>query len=280
MLALCAVFLLSFDSVQVTHAEDSPPVFPRGEEVPVRVMSFNIHHGEGTDAVLDLDRIADVIRSSNADIVGLQEVDNHFRDRSNFEDQAKLLAGKLGMQYAYGANLDQDPYHPGEPRRQYGTAVLSKYPILESQNYYLSSFGLEQRGLLETRINVKGNQIYFYTTHLGTVEQRQTQVEEILAITGKHDGTKIITGDFNSVPSSVPIQMMTSMYQNGFAGMTVHTAPADKPTVQFDYIFTSGDVFLTDPHTVTVNPVASDHLPVAGTVVLKREAPFNNGADN
>jgi endonuclease/exonuclease/phosphatase family metal-dependent hydrolase len=241
-------------------------------------MSFNIHHGEGTDGVLDLERIANVISSSEADIVGLQEVDKHFRQRSNFEDQAKWLAEKLGMHYVFAANLDQDPYNPGEPRRQYGTAVLSKYPILESHNYFLSSFGQEQRGLLETLINVKGNRIHFYTTHLGTVEQRQTQVEEILEITGKRDGIKIITGDFNSVPTSLPIRTMTSVYKDGFAGTNVYTAPSNKPTSRIDYIFTSADVNLTDPRVVTVNPAASDHLPVIGTIVLKRETPFDNGA--
>jgi endonuclease/exonuclease/phosphatase family metal-dependent hydrolase len=50
-------------------------------ETTVTVMSFNIHHGQGTDGVLDLERIARVIRASGADIVGLQEVDRHFGGR-------------------------------------------------------------------------------------------------------------------------------------------------------------------------------------------------------
>jgi len=41
----------------------------------LRVLTYNIHHGEGTDGVFDLPRIADVIRSVEPDLVALQEVD-------------------------------------------------------------------------------------------------------------------------------------------------------------------------------------------------------------
>ena len=49
----------------------------------IRVMSYNIHHGEGIDGKLDLKRIGDIIKNSNADIIGLQEVDKNFGSRSN-----------------------------------------------------------------------------------------------------------------------------------------------------------------------------------------------------
>ncbi|WP_350278838.1 hypothetical protein [Kribbella sp. HUAS MG21] len=38
------------------------------------------------------------------------------------------------MNYVFAANLDWDPPEPGKPRRQYGTLVLSKYPIVDSRN--------------------------------------------------------------------------------------------------------------------------------------------------
>ena len=44
---------------------------------PIRVMSYNIAHGQGVDDRLDLDRVAAEIGHSGADIVGLQEVDRH-----------------------------------------------------------------------------------------------------------------------------------------------------------------------------------------------------------
>jgi len=37
----------------------------------IKMMSYNIHHGEGTDGKQDLKRIGDVIKNSNADVIGL-----------------------------------------------------------------------------------------------------------------------------------------------------------------------------------------------------------------
>ena len=53
----------------------------------LRVLSYNIHHGEGTDGKLDLKRIAKLIRDSKADLVALQEVDKKV-SRSQGVDQA------------------------------------------------------------------------------------------------------------------------------------------------------------------------------------------------
>jgi endonuclease/exonuclease/phosphatase family metal-dependent hydrolase len=94
------------------HAEPATP----GR--PIRVMSYNIHHGQGIDDRLDLARIAAEIRESRADIAGLQEVDRHWSERSDLADQAVELARELAIHVVYGANLDLDPLNPGEPRRQ------------------------------------------------------------------------------------------------------------------------------------------------------------------
>ena len=155
-------------------------------------MSYNIHHAADEKNVLDLERIAKVIEDSGAEIIGLQEVDNHWSTRSNLEDQAKWLADRLDMHYTYAANLDLEPLNPGEPRRQYGTAVLSKYPIIHEENYSLTKIGnTEQRGLLETVINVKGHHLKFYNTHLAlTSAEREIQVKEINEIASKTEGPK------------------------------------------------------------------------------------------
>ena len=43
----------------------------------LRVLTYNIHHGEGTDGIFDLSRQADIVKSVDADLVALQEVDQH-----------------------------------------------------------------------------------------------------------------------------------------------------------------------------------------------------------
>jgi endonuclease/exonuclease/phosphatase family metal-dependent hydrolase len=73
------------------------------------LLSYNIHSGVGLDGVLDLERIADVIAATGADVVALQEVDRFRREQSAFEDQPGVLARRLGMHVAYAANLDAEP---------------------------------------------------------------------------------------------------------------------------------------------------------------------------
>ena len=74
-------------------------------------MTYNIHHGAGYDGVLDLERIAVLIEKSGADVIGLQEVDRHWSERSNWVDQPAWLAKRLKMHYGYAANLEPQDFH-------------------------------------------------------------------------------------------------------------------------------------------------------------------------
>ena len=69
---------------------DQPPV-------PVRLVTFNVHHGVGEDDRHDLPRLATVLAGTDADVICLQEVDRHFGDRSEGVDQALLLSRALDM---------------------------------------------------------------------------------------------------------------------------------------------------------------------------------------
>ena len=61
------LILLTFSLMPLQAADTAPSSF--------RLMTFNIHHGEGTDGKVDLERIAKVMGEAQADIVALQEVD-------------------------------------------------------------------------------------------------------------------------------------------------------------------------------------------------------------
>ena len=112
------------------------------------VMTYNIHLGRDAGGVLDLDRIADTIRAQGADMAALQEVGRHWSADSDFRDQAADLGHLLEMEFVFGANLDRDPLEPGAPRRQYGTAILSSWPVLDSEHILLprTSSDNERRG--------------------------------------------------------------------------------------------------------------------------------------
>mgnify|MGYP001438299506 FL=1 len=105
------------------------------EQLNLKVMTYNIRHGRGMDNKVNLDRIAEDIRKSMADIVALQEVDR-FNFRSGFRDQAKLLADRLDMHWCFATSMRWG-------FMQYGNAILSRFPIEHSEVYTLP--GMKER---------------------------------------------------------------------------------------------------------------------------------------
>ena len=61
--------------VQSPLSRESTTLFAQDFPGRLKILSYNIHHGEGVDKKLDLERIAKLISESDADIVALQEVD-------------------------------------------------------------------------------------------------------------------------------------------------------------------------------------------------------------
>ncbi|MDF2722355.1 MAG: endonuclease/exonuclease/phosphatase, partial [Paenibacillus sp.] len=242
----------------------------RSSIVNLRTMSYNNKHGVGMDDVLDLDRIADVIAKADPDIVGLQEVDKHYSARSNWEDQGKYLAEKLDMHYAYGVNLNYAPVSqsPEMAHRQYGTAILSKYPIEAYENVHLDS-EKEQRGLLRATIQVEGVQVHFYTTHLGlTPEERTLQVQQVMQLVSQKKEPSIIVGDFNAWSLSKAMKPILSEYWDAFAKKSfANTSNSKIPYQRIDYILAKADRVQFSSQKV-LRTKASDHLPIVANITL------------
>ena len=85
-------------------------IFPSLIADELRLVAYNIHHGEGMDGKLDLERIARVIAAEKPDLVALQEVDKGCK-RSGSIDQAAKLAEFLKMDHRFGKFMD---YQDGE----------------------------------------------------------------------------------------------------------------------------------------------------------------------
>jgi endonuclease/exonuclease/phosphatase family metal-dependent hydrolase len=233
---------------------------------PLRVSTFNIHHGVGLDGLLDLERIAATVESTEAEVVGLQEVDRHFGERSAFVDQATWLAERLGMNVVFGANLDRDPLTAGAPRRQYGTAILSRHRITESTNTLLPRpEGGEQRGLLEAVVSVRGLPVRVFNTHLQHNSQieRLAQIAAVREILAGVDESVVLLGDLNATPDSPEIDSITEDLVDAWVTAGVgdgFTYDADTPHARIDYVMSSGDVVA---RTAAVVPTdAADHRPV------------------
>ncbi|CEG24273.1 Endonuclease/Exonuclease/phosphatase family protein [Planococcus massiliensis] len=253
--------------------------------IPLKVMSFNIAHGMGMDNRVDLERIAYIIEQSGTEVIGLQELDRYFDERSSFIDQVEWLSKRLGMYAAFGANLDFEPLEAERPRRQYGNAVFSKYPIKYVENHLLTEVESpfapsEQRGILEAVIEVDGTYLSFYNTHLSLKEEQlQLNVDEILAIMDKSQFPKVLTGDFNANPEQPQLNRFRNALNDVFADVEegksfTYPAPHQdgidgvmlKPITRIDYIWT--DLPMPPKQASVIETSASDHLPIVAELVL------------
>src|SRR5690348_4890030 len=90
------------------------------QEAKITVLTYNIHHGAGTDGKYDLSRVADVIKKSGADLVALQEVDKGTKRTK--DDQPAELEKLTGLHAVFGNAMN---YDGGE----YGDLILSRYPV-------------------------------------------------------------------------------------------------------------------------------------------------------
>jgi endonuclease/exonuclease/phosphatase family metal-dependent hydrolase len=113
------------------------------ERRPFRVLTWNIHHGEGVDGKLDLARQAAFIKKADPDAVFLQEVDVKTQRTGGVEQAAEL--GRLtGMKVTFGKAMD---FGGGE----YGNAILTKVKPSSSRVIPLAG-GTEPRAALAVEI--------------------------------------------------------------------------------------------------------------------------------
>ena len=238
----------------------------------MKVMSYNIQHGVGLDNQLSLERIATVIKESEAEIIALQEVDRYYGERSNFEDQAQRLGELLHFHYRYGANLQFAPAAGHTEKQEYGTAILSKHPIIEAENSLLTSLGEEQRGVLRAKIDVNGVWLHIFNTHLGLdTSGRIAQVQELIAITSAYQGPKVLVGDFNTNAASEELQLLVN--QTDFVDNFQHvdhipTYIGEEPQERIDYIFTSSDITFCNQQVLDCE--GSDHLPIVSDLQVNK----------
>lgn len=139
--------------VQTADPSTSDPALEAGDEITIA--TWNIHYGGGptlevgrgqsrADVVRHLDSIAANIRSWDADIVALQEVDRG-AIRSYDIDQLAWLQQATGMPYAIWTPTWDAGWvpHPGlNPQKQIGRvlsgqAILSRFPLSNGQHIHL-----------------------------------------------------------------------------------------------------------------------------------------------
>ena len=125
----------------------------------LRIATYNIHKCVGMDRKYSPERIVDVLREIDADIVALQEVVCHTNLRRR-DHQAEYIASELGMGFCLGENRK----HKGA---DYGNAILSRFPIYLHRNFDISVSSYEPRGCLWAKIaDEDGKFVHFLNVHM------------------------------------------------------------------------------------------------------------------
>lgn len=238
----------------------------------LKVMTYNIHRGNPpTQApnVIDLQAIANVIRAQNPDLVSLNEVDVNTNRSGKSLNEAKEIGRLTGMHFYFAKAMDYDG-------GQYGDAVLSRYPILDSVRYPLpfAIAGSEPRDICMITIEKNGQKISFASTHLDHLSSEENRllqanfiVNQILPAL-KHP--LILGGDLNAQPASETISILKKKLTPGCLGTACpFTFPYDNPDRTIDYImYLPSDKFSFLNYNAIRNIMASDHLPLTAEIRL------------
>ena len=240
----------------------------------LRVATYNVHGCVGMDRKRSESRIADVVASLSADIVGLQELDQN-RARSAAVDQAGAIAKQLGWHHFF---------HPAMRRAEelYGDAILSRYPIAVRHAVELPGFApwycRETRGVTWTEADTPLGLVHIVNTHFG-LGRRERQLQARLLTSPEWLGSitpdipLIVLGDFNSLPWSSAYRIIESQLRDvrrlvGSA-FSFRTYPTAFPALAVDHIFISRALSATGMHVHRDPParLASDHFPLVADLV-------------
>lgn len=248
-----------------------PPVMAqktteKQHEVTVKAMTYNTYSGRKQG----IDKIAEVIRKENPDIVSLQEIERN--TEINPWDTPKKLSELTGMKYYYFAHALDIP-----TGGDYGNVILSKFPVSEEKCFKLSVLkeGDYVRSFGYVKVAKEGKEFYFATTHLDHKYEdaaRLKQVEEILACVEQLDKPVILGGDLNSRRGSDTMTAFQKYFTvNCLSDGAPWTVPAPNPTYPCDWlIYAPNEAFTVKSYNVCYwADKESDHYPVVATYLIK-----------
>lgn len=170
--------------------------------VPLRVLSWNIQFGQGTDGVTNYDRIATWIARINPDLIALCEM-----PPDSIPTLLSLLNQKTGRTW-------NSHFVPKAPGINEGNLILSKYAFAAVGSRYLSY----TRSIAQATVSVGGRNINFFATHLDHTSSslRLTQAAELISWTSNFASPRIVAGDLNAGNDTPEILALLAAYRDSW----------------------------------------------------------------
>jgi len=234
------------------------------------VATYNIHTCVGVDRRYDPPRVAKVLRELSADVIALQEVDARHRDARR-SDQWHYFAEETGLAVIPSPNMS-------DHRGRFGNVILTRWPVVAVSQPDLSGNGREPRGAIDADLAVDDRVLRVVATHFGLRSpERQSQTERLLGVLEQSDGVRrdgiVIMGDLNEWRGR----------RGGIPAMdrAIGRAPAPRtfpswcPLLPLDRIYAglAAELAHVAPHRSPLARVASDHLPLKGSVRWRKSSP-------
>ena len=231
----------------------------------LKLLTYNIHGCMGRWGGEHAERVLEVIRSSEADVIALQEV------QDDDEEDRSFLTALMGLNYAsviYGPTFRKS-------KGRFGNILMTRWPVTEMEKIDISASQGEPRGAIRAKININSATLEILATHLGLgIRERRLQLGLLeKALPGWNNDTKgvirIAMGDFNEwIPKGKNRRILTR-----FFGKTpkVTTFPSFIPIMALDRIYVRPASALINLKALRTGPAkdASDHLPLMAEISLK-----------
>lgn len=250
----------------------------------MKVLTYNVHLWAGRDGRIDIDRLATIIESSEADIVSLNEVLHPVQTHFDSSRPLAELANLLRMDWAFGESnrVVQMAGWWGPV----GNAVLSRFPIVNDTNHYLARLPMTQgRNLLIAHIAVSSDRNFtIFSTHLDHAFEgtRLWQLRGVLTPLQAYAGQPhLLMGDFNTHGPTGPNSrrltppVIRTLRHQGYVDAFMAAGEGESGTFPLIWPFRIDYIFVPEimqPHLLACQALtsklieqASDHRPLMAT---------------
>lgn len=221
----------------------------------LKVASYNIRKCIGTDRIRRPDRILDVLREIDADIVALQEADRRFGVRP-----AALPHTLIDHSPWAAVPLNRGDHSLG----WHGNAILVRRGAAVRDCGHIDLPTVEPRGAVFADIDIDGVALRIVGMHLDLsgLRRRQQARAIIAALATRAPRPTILMGDLNEwTPNGGVLREFSGSYRIAITGPSFHSR---RPVARLDRIMADRGIAIvrSGVHDSLLARRASDHLPV------------------
>ena len=222
------------------------------ERFSLTVMTFNIQQSNDGSGERSFAQQLELMKRVSPDIIALQESDST-RISLNNNDYVRYFAEQLGY-YSY--------YGPTPVAGTYGTAILSRYPLLETRTVFTYS-DTDEIGTAEAEIEVGGQRFTIFNVHPAGSDAAKLVFARTLIDRSQDDSYVIALGDYNLRDYEEAYRLIDSHLKNAWT--TVYPSEISPEGVdmsgenRIDHIFVSLELDIRYPEYVLPPESATDH---------------------